>query len=238
MVGGLGLAVYAFGGQEQQQAISSVNAGQAALDKAKADLRQGRRARASTSSPTTRSKAMRPADRGLHRSSTRRRRPRSAPRTIDPLRAKVVAGLDRLFGVVPVASTDLFTFKPAEGAPPFDLATLVHGPDGAPYVIDRATKTVYRIDLKRKKAAAIVRAGRKASGRHGGRRRSSSPSAGGDLLILDAKNVLWRWRPRTTPARARLTKVTRQRRHQWGDDIRAIGTFIMRPRRAACTTCT
>ena len=36
-------------------------------------------------------------------------------RVIDPLRAKVVAGLDRLYKVVPVATTDLFTFTPGGG---------------------------------------------------------------------------------------------------------------------------
>ena len=38
---GSGLAVYAFGGQSKQEAISSVNAGQKALDTAKADLAAG-----------------------------------------------------------------------------------------------------------------------------------------------------------------------------------------------------
>ena len=38
VVGGLGLGVYAFGGNTPQQAISSANAGQKALDQAKADL--------------------------------------------------------------------------------------------------------------------------------------------------------------------------------------------------------
>ncbi|HEV8697316.1 MAG TPA: hypothetical protein VGQ89_06445, partial [Candidatus Limnocylindrales bacterium] len=40
VVGGLAMSVWAFGGQRQQQAISSVNAGRDALDKAKADLAQ------------------------------------------------------------------------------------------------------------------------------------------------------------------------------------------------------
>ena len=38
VVGGLGLGVYAFGGNTTQGAISSVNAGQKALDQARADL--------------------------------------------------------------------------------------------------------------------------------------------------------------------------------------------------------
>ena len=35
---------------------------------------------------------------------------------------------------------------------PFELWAMVKGPDGAPYVIDATTKTVYRIDLKRSSA--------------------------------------------------------------------------------------
>ena len=58
----------------------------------------------------------------------------------------------------------LFTFKPAAGAAPIDLGGMVRGPDGVPYVLDRATKTVYRIDLKTKKATVVVR------DRHEGRR--------------------------------------------------------------------
>ena len=45
VVGGLGLGVYAFGGQGQQRSISSINAGQAAIDAAKANLGQGLRSR-------------------------------------------------------------------------------------------------------------------------------------------------------------------------------------------------
>ena len=85
----------------------------------------------------------------------------------------MVAGLDALYGVVPVASTTLFTFKPAAGAAPIDLGGLVQGPDGAPYVLDRSTKTVYRIDLKRKKATLVARAGQQ--GRRRDRRDAAVP---------------------------------------------------------------
>ena len=70
----------------------------------------------------------RAADRGVRGSSTRPRRPKVSARVVDPLRAEVVALLDRLYGVVPVASTPLFTFTPEEGAEPFDLTTMVLGP--------------------------------------------------------------------------------------------------------------
>ena len=53
---------------------------------------------------------------------------------------------------------------------------MVRGPDGAPYVIDRSTKAVYRIDLKTKKATVVVKPGRRT--RAGpSRRRATSPSA-------------------------------------------------------------
>ena len=48
-----------------------------------------------------------------------------------------------------------------------------------------------------------------------------------DLLILDAKNVLWRWRPADTKGNGTLTRVSGERLVVgWGTDIRAIGTFL------------
>ena len=35
---------------------------------------------------------------------------------------------------------------------------MIQGPGGAPFVLDRTTKSVYRIDLERKKATADLRA--------------------------------------------------------------------------------
>ena len=223
-VGGLGLGVYAFGGQNQQRAISSVNAGQAALDAAKASL-----AKVSgpggidlvADDPEQAHQLLTAAYTALDDAETAR----VSVRTIAPIRAQVVAQLDRLFGVKEVASTTLLTFKPEAGAPPFDLKTLVRGPDGAPYVIDAATATVYRIDLKRKKAVAIVREGRKS-----GALKVSTPRflavGGRDLLILDKKNVLWRWRPSNDAGKGTLNKVNVNGSTQWGDDITAIGTYL------------
>ena len=103
----------------RRQAISSVNAGQKALDQARADL-------AKVTGPGIDLVDRRP-DQALelltdaHQPARRRGR---GQRQCDRHRAaagQVEAGLDRLYGVVPVASTDLSTFKPAEGAAPFDL---------------------------------------------------------------------------------------------------------------------
>ena len=224
VVGGLGLGVYAFGGQNQSRAISSVNAGQAALDAAKANL-----AKVSgpggidlvADDPEQANQLLTAAYTALDDAETAK----VSARTIAPIRAQVVAQLDRLFGVKEVASTTLLTFKPAAGAAPFDLKTLVRGPDGAPYVIDAATATVYRIDLKRKKAVAIVGEGRKS-----GALKVSTPRflavGGRDLLILDKKNVLWRWRPSNDAGKGTLNKVNVNGSSQWGDDITAIGTYL------------
>ena len=69
------------------------------------------------------------------------------------------------------------------------------------------------------------------------RRRASSRSAGQDLLILDSKNTLWRWRPADDTGKGTLTKVILNGAASLGNDIMGIDTFL-RPGTQACTTCT
>ncbi|MDF2734042.1 MAG: Stp1/IreP family PP2C-type Ser/Thr phosphatase [Chloroflexota bacterium] len=224
VVGGLGLGVYAFGGQGQQRAISSVNAGQAALDIAKANL-------AKVSGPGGIDLVADDPEQALdlltaaYTELDNAEEARVSARVIDPIRADVVAGLDRLYGVVDVESSTMFNFKPAEGKPAFDIKALVRGPDGAPYVIDGTTNTVIRIDLKRKRATGVFREGAKA-----GSTTLAAPRflavGGRDLLILDAKNVLWRWRASNDAGKGRLNKVDVNGSTQWGDDITAMGTYL------------
>jgi hypothetical protein len=223
VVGGLGLAVYAFGGTGQQEAISSISVGQAALEKAQANLAEvsGPGIDLIEDDPDRAKELLTEAYEELDTAGDAG----IGTARIESVREDVVEGLDRLFGVVPVASTDLFPFVPGEGGEPFDLRALVQGPDGAPYVIDATTKTVYRIDLKRNKASAVMRAGKKAGGTT-----ISTPRflavGGRDLLILDAKNVLWRWRPSNDAGKGTLGKVTVNGARSWGDDVTAIGTFL------------
>jgi hypothetical protein len=54
---------------------------------------------------------------------------------------------------------------------------------------------------------------------------------GRDLLILDAKNVLWRWRASNDAGRGTTTKVPVNGASQWGDDILGIGTYVRVPSR-------
>ena len=174
VVGGLGLAVYAFGGSTPQQAISSVNTGQKALDKARADL-----AKVTASGIDL---VVDDPDQALelltdaHEQLTIAQAAKVSPAVIAPLMTQTVAGLDRLYGVVPVASTELYGFKPAKGAPAIDLSAMVRGPDGMPYVIDRSTKSVYRIDLKNGAATLVVKNGTK--NKSGTRRQPALPRRG------------------------------------------------------------
>ena len=102
---------------------------------------------------------------------------------------------------------------------------MVRGPDGNPYVIDATTKAVYRIGLKAKEATLVVKPGTKnksgtvATPRYLG-------VGGQDLLILDSKNVLWRWRPADDDGKGTLTKVRLEGSASLGDDIMGINTFL------------
>jgi hypothetical protein len=145
--------------------------------------------------------------------------------TLGPLRVKVVAALDRLYGMVDVSSKSLFAF-PDE--PKIDLKAIVKGPDGAPFVLDAATKSVYRIDLAGKKATAVFREGNKAAGAT-----QAVPKllavGGRDLLMVDSKNVVWRWRPANTSGKGTISRVRVAGASEWGDDILGVGTFIRDP---------
>ena len=223
VVGGLGLAVYAFGGSTPQQAISSVNAGQKALDQAKADLAKvtGSGIDLVTDDPAQALRLLTEA----HDQLVIAQAAKVSSAVIAPLMAQAVAGLDRLYGVVPVASTDLYTFKPAAGAAPIDLSAMVRGPDGVPYVIDRSTRTVYRINLKTGAATVVVRNGTK--NKSGTVANPRFLAVGGqDLLILDSKNVLWRWRPADDAGKGTLTRVTLEGNASLGDDVVGINTFL------------
>jgi hypothetical protein len=228
VVGGLAMSVWAFGGQRASQAISSVNAGQDALAKAQAnvDLVDGPGIDLITDD---REKAIQLLSDAYEQLGIAEKSNISS-RVVDPVREEVVGLLDRAYGVTEVASTPLFEFKPAKGAAPFDLSTLVRGYDQAPYVIDRTSKSVYRVDLKRKRATAIARNGRAVSGS-----RQSVPlmltTGGRDLLILDAKNVLWRWRASNDAGKGTTNKVPVNGASQWGDDILGIGTYVRVPSR-------
>jgi hypothetical protein len=142
---------------------------------------------------------------------------------IQPLRAQTTAGLDRLYGVVHVASTPVFTFPSSAGA--VHLAAVVRGSDGAPYVLDTGTKTVWRIDIAKKSASPVYKSGK--SNNFGKPGDPKILAVGGpDVLILDTKNILWRWRPIGTAGKGTLTKVNVTGSTTWGTDVKVLDTFV------------
>ena len=109
-----------------------------------------------------------------------------------------MGSLDRLYGMAAVSGSTLFQFP---DKPAVDLRAVVLGPDDAPFVLDAETETVYRIDLKDEKASAIFRKGNKAAG---ATQAFKLLAVGGrDLLMVDAKNVVWRWQPANSSNEAR-----------------------------------
>jgi hypothetical protein len=221
--GGLGLGVWAFApGGTGTQAISSIDAGQHALTLIRTNLNKvtGPGVDLVEADPGQAEELLTQAYEQLSVASQNGIR----ADTLEPLREQTIEGLDRLYGVVPVNSRTLYTFKPKEDKPPIDLKAVVRGPDGATFVLDASTKTVWRVDLKNEKATAAVKSGQKA---RGGTVATPKLIAVGlrDLLVLDSKNQLWRWRAANKSGKGTVTKIRVQGASSWGDDILALGTF-------------
>jgi hypothetical protein len=221
VVGSLGLAVFVLGGhQPSGQVIPSAKAGEAALASARANLSRVAAPGIDLVANDPR-KAQQLLDEAL--SDLKDASAAGIPdSTITPIRAQVVALLDRLYGMIDVADTTLFAFPPEAKA---DLRALVKGPDGAAYVLDAATKTVFRIDAASKKAVAIFREGQKAAGSVEAAPKFLTVGAL-DLVVVDVKNTVWRWRPADASGKGTTTKIKVCNSAEWGDDITSVGTFV------------
>ena len=221
VVGGLGAAVFLLGGRAPAgQVIPSVRAGEQALAAARDDLDRvsGPGVDLVANDPTKAERLLKDAITQLDAAKASG----IAASTIDPIRVNVVAGLDRLYKMTEVGDQRVYTFPTSTSV---DLRAIVQGPDGAPYVLDAATATVYRIDAAHNKAVSIFRQGTRAAGTTEGAPKLITVG-GKDLVIVDAKNVVWKWRPADTTGRGTLNRVRVNGSAEWGDDIIAIGTFI------------
>jgi hypothetical protein len=220
VVGGLGAAVFVLGGRPPTgPAIQSFDTAQAALDRARTNLARviGPGIDLVANEPRRAEELLSEAYESLETAAG------SYPAsTINPIRRQVVAALDRLYKMTDVRATTIFQFP---DDPVVDLKAIVRGPDGAPFVLDAATKSVYRIDLANGKATAIFREGNKAAGATQAVPRLLGVG-GRDLLMIDSKNVVWRWRPANAEGKGTITRVRVDGATEWGDDVRAVGTFI------------
>ncbi len=218
----LGLGVFLFGGRgATPQQLDSVTAAQRAFQQAQADLAQvfGPGIDLVRDDPQKATRLLTDAYQQLQAAGGKGI-PDSA---IAPVRSQVVGGLDRIYNVMTVASSLMFSFE--KSVPKANLTSLVVGPDGVPYVIDKSTNAVYRIDPKARKATVILKNGQSAAGI-----KLAAPkmltTGGLDLLILDAKNVLWRWRPADAKGNGTLSRVLVNGASGWGTDVKAIATFL------------
>jgi hypothetical protein len=227
VVGSLGMGYWMFSGSNaNSRVISSVNAGQAALDKVRSNLERVYGPSASSginlvaNDPSRAMQLLTEAFTQLD-AAEKASIPTSVTR---PLRSRVVGGLDVLYKMSEVKAATLFQMP--ENDPPFDLRSLVRGPDGAPYVLDAATQAVYRIDLQGKAATVVIRAGQKAAGGADAGPPKLLGVSGPDLLVLDTANTLWRWRPADAKGKGTLARIRVNGATSWGEDVSGIGTYV------------
>jgi hypothetical protein len=220
--GGLFTVVWAVGGQNPGQELASLTVGEAALRTARDNLRTvfGPGVDLVDGDPSKALDLLTAAYAALD-TAAKNEVPAS---TIDPLRKQAQDGLDRLYGVKPVAPATIISF--ADSEVPFDIGDMILGPGNVPYVLDRATKSIYRVDLGTRTAQLIYREGTKASGILEGAPKLIALGASRDLLVVDSANIMWRWRPADEAGKGTIIKVTVSNGASWGDDIRAIGTFL------------
>ncbi len=227
VVGGLGLAVFfAPRGGGPGETIPSAVAGQRALDTARAN-------RDRVFAPGVNLVETNPAQaRDLlveaYQELDNARTAGVSERTIAPIREDVVDGLDQLYRMRTVEDRVMFQFDAVE--PGVELSAMVRGPDALPYVIDSVTKTVWRVDVRAGSATLVVREGTEAPGGVVAEPRLLA-TGGPDLLILDANNVVWRWRPSDANGRGTTRSVRVNGAAEWGNDVVALSTYLRDPER-------
>ncbi len=141
-----------------------------------------------------------------------------------PLEATIRSGLDTLY-----ANGNPRTSVLHEFADPQDVASMTVGPDRAPYYIGPASdgtgKSVWRFDAKRDRVWEMIRTG-DGSGQGIGTPRLLAAQAA-DLLIVDARGDLWRWRPSNDKSGGSLVRRRTPGDQVWGDDVRDVGTLMV-----------
>lgn len=140
------------------------------------------------------------------------------PAPLNALRAQVAAGLDQLYGTSAVASEQIYAAP--EGS---EMGGVVLGPDEAYYAI--AGSSVVRIDPESGDAVPILAAGE-------GTAAAMAPprilARGGlDLVIVDARGGLWRWRSSDESGGGTLGSMRVSGDQQWGPDVVDLATFLI-----------
>jgi hypothetical protein len=142
------------------------------------------------------------------------------------LRTQATEALNTIFLVNNVAPINLFDFEEAGSS--VEIQAIVQGPDGLPYIIDKATGAVMRIDAERGLASYMYQPGFDLYGTRTGRALLLTAS-GPDLVVFDASSNLWRWRPSDGAGKGTLVKLRVRDGELWGSDVKAIVGFVADP---------
>jgi hypothetical protein len=142
---------------------------------------------------------------------------------VDAAQTSIMKGLNQYYNVTVVAPQVVTTFASD------DLGGVVLGPDGAAYLLDNTINFVYRVNLQTGAQLPVVRVTQEpdSGGGEVGNPRLLTVG-GGDVLILDSFNSLWRFHPAVgdTSGRGSLTRVNIPDDATWGVGPRVIGTFV------------
>jgi len=139
---------------------------------------------------------------------------------IEDLRGRVIDGLEDLYGTIQVAGEQIYSAPP--GA---DISSLVRGPDDAAYVI--YGQTVVRVDPESGAAVNIVAVGDGPGQGIGAPRLLAR--GGPDLLIVDERGGLWRWRPSDTSGGGTLGQVRVAGDQVWDASVVDVESFVINP---------
>src|SRR3954454_16650223 len=135
------------------------------------------------------------------------------------LRTRISTGLDQLYNTHTVSPALVTALNGGN-----QVIWLTRGPDGAAYYIS-TDRSVSRVDPATGRSAVIVTAG-EGSGVGMG-----SPYllglGGPDLLIIDTRGALWRWRPSDDQGNGTLGSIRVGGDTNWAHDVPDVGTFVI-----------
>jgi hypothetical protein len=141
---------------------------------------------------------------------------------VTQLRERVGEGLELLYNVRRVSSAQVIGL--AEGT---EIVSHSRGPDEAAYIaVDRS---VVRIDPQTGAAVTIASAGDGPGTGMGAPVLLGRASI--DLLIVDVRGGLWRWRASDTAGSGTLTSLRVSGEQVWGRELADIDTFVIDPER-------
>lgn len=144
--------------------------------------------------------------------------------TTAALRTQAQDGIDTIDRVRHVEASLVVDLGATLDAP--DVMDLVGGPaiENAAYVVERSTRSVYRVDLESGDVKAVLEAGQTVN-----RRKVGAPvmvaRGGRDVVVLDDAGNLWRWRPADAKGKGTLARISFGGVTDWGDDVIDIATF-------------